>query len=133
MSTLKIVQNGPMTHQDRIQHSLDRAIGKDFQGNRWGARHVKAWQTKVGSGSAIVTLIEGMAQYADSHHAQYGAPVGEDYVLGDEWEQIARAVRGLLNGERGDLDGNTVDTLIADMLRAEGFDPDVGGRMKGGE
>ena len=42
----------------------------------------------------------------------------------EEWARIGAGLRGLLNGALGRLDAGTLDSLIADTLRAEDFDPD---------
>jgi hypothetical protein len=132
-----VKEKGPMTHQDRIRRSLQKAERKDLHclhGTGWGKRHTLAWEKGVHGDfntSALPMMIRGWAKYADDHSAVFGSTIGEDYVLGDEWETIGRAIRGLLNGELGGLDGGTVDGLICEMLEAEGFDPDVGGRKKG--
>jgi len=73
---------------------------------------------------AIVSLFSGRLKYADEHKWKYHSGIGEDGLLGDEWAKIGGALRGLLNGETGRFDCGTLDKLIADTLRAEGFDPD---------
>src|SRR5689334_8351849 len=71
---------------------------------------------------SIARLLQAWARYADAHKGMYGSPIGEDGVLGDEWRTIGLALRGLLNGELGRLDGGTLDAFILDTLRAEGAD-----------
>jgi hypothetical protein len=39
----------------------------------------------------------------------------------------------LLNGDLGRLDGGTLDTIIADNLNEQGFDPDIGERKQHGD
>ena len=69
-------------------------------------------------------MIQALANYADAHQARYESPIGQDGVLGPQWEVIGTALLELLNGDLGALDGGTLDGLLRDMLHAEGFDPD---------
>ncbi len=130
MSKLSIVRESThMTHQERIQESLNKASVKDFQGNKWGQRHAKVWArgremgfSVMERGTPIVMMIEAWARYADQHAGRYESGIGDDGFLGPEWEQIGKSILALLNGECGDLDCGTVDALIRDMLKAEGFE-----------
>lgn len=61
---------------------------------------------------AFTQMINGLKLYAQAHQAEYDSPIGEDYVLGDEWETIARGIIGLLNGETGKLDPGEIDGTI---------------------
>lgn len=114
-------------HAALIRKSLEKATKMWTNGR--GQRHVNAWLAAVPSsgrslkpGDSIVRLVEAMAQYADAHRHQFDSGIGEDYVLGPEWEKIGRAVLALLNGDCGALDCGMVDGLVRDMLKAEGFD-----------
>ena len=97
-------------------------MGKVTGQNRWGIRHYHSWRNP-GPKEIVVRMIEAAADYADWHKDRYESKIGEDGVIGKEWETIVRACLGLLNGELGDLDGGTLDGLLRDMLRLEGFDP----------
>lgn len=96
----------------------------------WQTRHVAALRSPHGPETGIALMLEGWAKYADAHRARYESGIGEDYVLGDEWETIGRSIRALLNGECGRFDCGTLDAFLSDTLHAEGFDPDCGGRRK---
>jgi hypothetical protein len=111
-----------MSHTDRLAASLNKAFSKSFGKNQWGERHCAAFTRPSKHEIAIVKLIEGAVEYADRHQARYDSAIGDDCVLGKEWESIVRAIRGLLNGECGRLDCGTIDGLLLDMLKAEGFD-----------
>ncbi|MDE2125247.1 MAG: hypothetical protein KGJ62_01510 [Armatimonadetes bacterium] len=88
---------------------------------------------------ALVELYTGWLRYADARQQRYGSGVRDDGLLGSEraeisvalneflgeqWAAIGVALRGLLHGERGRLDGRTLDSLAANALRSEGFEPD---------
>lgn len=109
------------THAERIQYSLSRAAHKITGGNHWGARHCGAWANPKPQELPIVRMIEAAAVYADNHKARFESPLGEDSFLGPEWGKIVKAIRALLNGECGRLDCGTVDSLLLDMLNAEGM------------
>lgn len=103
------------THFQLIDESLHS--NKKGTSPGWSRRHNAAWPF-----STIGKLIEGAAAYADDHHDKFGSRIGDDGVLGEHWADILRGVRGLLNGDCGNLDCGTVDALIVRMLNAEGFD-----------
>ena len=73
---------------------------------------------------ALAQMFSGWLRYADEHKRRYLNGIGGDMFLGDEWAKIGDALRGLLNGETGRFDCGLLDSLVADTLRAEGFDPD---------
>ena len=90
----------------------------------WQERHFTAVRVPKGPEVPIVTLINGWAEYANVHRARFESGIGEDYVLGPQWAAIGAALRALLNGELGRLDGGTLDGFLNATLTAEGFDPE---------
>lgn len=72
----------------------------------------------------ILGMARCLADYADEHHERYGSDIGEDVFLGREWETMARALLGLLNGETGRLDCGLVDKAIRAMGVAAGVNLD---------
>lgn len=87
----------------------------------WQARHWTALLHPQGAEIPLVNLIGAWALYADEHKRRYEAGIRQDYVLGPEWANIGKALRGLLNGEAGRLDCGTLDGFINDALIAEGY------------
>lgn len=98
----------------------------------WKARHTRAvrraLQYSVTSGPIyeqagypIVRAVQAWIEYAEAHKARYESDIGGDYVLGPAWEQWGRALRTLLNGETGDLDCGTLDSIILHNLVEQGF------------
>lgn len=77
--------------------------------------------------TAIVAMLKGLNLYEQAYRRQYGEGIATDYVLGPLWETIAHALRGLLNGEIGRLDGGLTDKAICEALESAGFNPDVEG------
>lgn len=77
--------------------------------------------------SAVVAILTGLSDYVTAYQKRYGneACVGKDGVLGDGWEQIARGLRCLLNGETGRLDCGAVDAAICDLYKAAGFEREL--------
>ena len=51
-----------------------------------------------------------------AHQDAYEFSIHADGVLGAAWAQIGEGLLGLLNGERGRLDGGTLDRAIRDLL-----------------
>jgi len=74
--------------------------------------------------SNLKQLALAWLMYADSHQERFESTIGDDQFLGPEWAKIGAALRELLNGELGRLDGGTLDGVLYDTLKAEGFDPD---------
>lgn len=96
----------------------------------WKVRHQHATRparTAVPIRTAEQSITFGLqawVSYAVAHHARFQSKIGDDYVLGPAWAAWGAAIRTLLNGETGNLDCGTLDTIIRDNLREQGFDPD---------
>lgn len=93
--------------------------------NGWQDRHNAAvmYPRPLSSESAVVTMLKGWAEYAEAHERQFESKIGDDCVLGQEWEAIGVGIRGLLNGETGTrLDCGTLDAFILDTLSENGMD-----------
>jgi len=88
----------------------------------WKRRHLSAVMRPQGPERGIMDLFQGWLLYADYHKERFKGGIGEDYFLGPEWVKIGLAIRTLLNGELGRLNGGTLDAVILDTLSAEGFD-----------
>jgi hypothetical protein len=73
----------------------------------------------------MVEMVSGWLRYADAVLHGYGSLIGKDAVLGPDWRGIGTGLRGLLNGDTGRLDCGTFDALLVNILRSQGFDPDV--------
>lgn len=114
--------------------------GEEATFSAYARRHVAAFETPTTrneyttregiAGKAMTHAIRSWLLYADAHHAMYGSGVGDDGVLGPAWARIGFALRELLNGELGPLDGGTCDRILAAALRAEGYDPDTEERIR---
>ena len=72
--------------------------------------------------TAVVEMIKGWERYAEDHRVRFESKIGDDGVLGPEWEAIGDALRGLLNGELGRLDGGTLDGFLLNTMRENGID-----------
>ena len=80
---------------------------------KWKERHdnemdntriITTYAPRVHEGPALVALIKAWRLYADAVDIKDECKIGEDGVLGSHWLDIAKAIQGLLNGERGGLD-----------------------------
>lgn len=115
-------------HAELVKESLDKVRRNAHGvGGAWARQHLEAWSAHRLQDSQrvkrpIVAMILACADYADAHEKRFESGIGEDGVLGLEWESMVKAVRGLLNGELGGLDGGTLDSLLCRMLEAEGFE-----------
>jgi hypothetical protein len=88
----------------------------------WQSRHNEAIIAPRGPERPIVRLCEAWLAYAEQHRKRYESPIGEDGVLGQEWAAIGLAIRGLLNGETGNLDCGTLDAFVLNTLKGEGWE-----------
>jgi len=96
-----------------------KVLEKNYQsGVNWEGRHVRAFELSP----VLVDMGKILASYADDYKNRYGSPVGDDGFLGEEWLKMWRGLRGLLNGDLGNLDGGTLDAALFAMARAAGFD-----------
>lgn len=89
----------------------------------WAKRHNAA--ISIPSGGFEKSITSGFSAwegYALAHRVRYGAPIGEDYVLGVAWIEWAKALRSLLNGETGRLDCGTLDAWIFAKVKEHGFE-----------
>jgi hypothetical protein len=110
-----------MKHKELITKSLEKASSQAFRENKWGQRHVAAWNEPQPVEAGVVGMVNAAAIYADHHRQRFESKLGDDGVLGDPWADVLRSVLVLLNGDIGRLDGGTVDGLVRSMLREEGF------------
>lgn len=91
----------------------------------WQERHMAAVLRPVNHGEGTVGgLIRAWLDYADEHARHFESGIGEDGFLGKEWAAIGAAIRGLLNGDCGRLDCGTLDGILYNTLKDEGFNPD---------
>jgi hypothetical protein len=109
-------------HVNRLYHLPAYAV-HDKVG--WSRRHLAAVTTPApGFETALVAMLKGWLEYADVHAQRYDSTIGEDRVLGPAWARIGAALRDLLNGDLGRMDGGTLDALLVDTLEAQEFNPD---------
>jgi len=102
-----------LTHTVALIDNMQALSKADLKSHRAAfARSEKGFET------AIVETLRALAEYADAHRDRYESEVGEDGVLGDHFEEIARGLLGLLNGETGRLDCGTVDGAIRKLCKA---------------
>lgn len=107
----------------RSLYNLPACAANDKTG--WSRRHLAAIGCpKPGLEAAFVGLLRAWLEYADAHASQYESTIGQDGVLGPEWARVGAALRGLLNGDLGRMDGGTLDGLLCDMLTDQDFNPD---------
>lgn len=90
-------------------------------------RHNDAIDHPKGFEVPIVRMLHFWEMYAVEHAKRFESPIGEDYVLGAEWQAMGEAIRGLLNGETGRLDCGTLDGYILQTMREQGFTKLSGG------
>jgi hypothetical protein len=88
----------------------------------WLVNHRLAMSApRPGHEAAIVGMLNAWLAYEAVHLKAFESKLGEDYVLGPAWESMGKAIRDLLNGTTGRLDCGTIDGVICDHLRAQGF------------
>lgn len=118
------------TNQAIIEQHVVEVYGKHFHENQWGKRHAEAWTNpKPGPEKMIKSQIVALAEYADEYHRASWAEgydeICDDGYAGQSWLSIASNVVHLLSMDLGRFDGGTLDSLIRDIVRNEGGDPDT--------
>ena len=95
-------------HYNAVAEFRDRMPFIAVPGNYMGPTPAKQrWET------ALLLMATGMELYAQCHKAQYDDPIGLDYYMGDQMEEMLEAFRNLMNGEKGRLDG----ALMSEWIR----------------
>ena len=95
----------------------NRKLSTDYR-----IRHARTWARAATSNNhftrALRLMFEGWQLYAMANRNQYGSAIGDDYVLGEYWEEIGYSLLGLLNGETGPgIDCGSLETLFRETLR----------------
>jgi hypothetical protein len=97
----------------------------------WKGRHSRAVESGLLNvnghrgayvGDSLIQALNAWTEYARAHLRRYESNIGDDGFLGPVWCKWGLALRGLLNGETGDLDCGTLDSIIHDNLTAQGFE-----------
>lgn len=93
------------------------------------ARHLTRWENPAQRdvfAAALANTLSALGEYADAYHRRYrDSRLGEDGVLGEEWQQMLRGFVGLLNGETGGLDAGALDAAARDLHRWAGFEGEL--------
>lgn len=83
--------------------------------------HLEAMRDpKPGFERALVTMLRGAAEYAETHRQRYESPLSCDYYIGENWHALGQAALALLNGDTGRLDCATVDGHLRALFEGEG-------------
>lgn len=109
----------------RAAHNLHYVPSCPGNSGGWKERHERAVRLPSTTEAPIVGLLRAWSNYALEHKRRYDSSIGDDGVLGPEWQKIGEGIRGLLNGNTGRLDCGTLDSIIADTLTAEGLGEDA--------
>ena len=73
-------------------------------------------------GRAIESMLVDLNAYCHAYRANHGAPIGEDYVLGEGAKDVLLGCLALLNGELGGNDGATLDRLARAIAKDHGIE-----------
>ncbi len=68
----------------------------------------------LAGGEPLLLALDGMLRYAKAHKTQFDGLLCEDYVLGDEWLQVVKGLRGLLNGNGAVANEKSISTDTKD-------------------
>lgn len=83
----------------------------------WKIRHLAAWRRHP-----VANMLDAWARVGELHRAKLETTIGADGVLGPQWQAIGLGIRGLLNGDLGDLDAGECDRFILATLAKEGME-----------
>lgn len=71
---------------------------------------------------ALTDAYRALETYAAAHLDRYESPIGEDYVFGAAWADMARAFRSLLGGESGRFECGEMDGRVLALATRHGVD-----------
>ena len=84
------------------------------------------------TGEPLIVAMDALLKYAESYRVRFESALAEDGVLGQEWLDAAKGVRGLLNGDgahallfqhgNDSKDNGCVEAVFWAALRAAGFE-----------
>jgi len=111
----------PTTHELKFEVAINPKLSLPNTGG-WKERHRAAITFLSGHERPMVSMLRGWYDYAIQHRVRYESPIGNDGVLGPEWEAIGDALRALLNGDCGRLDSGTVDAFLLNTMHDNGID-----------
>ena len=73
----------------------------------------------------FIDMLKGWVMYAENHLGRYETPIGEDYVMGQVWENIGHALLEFLNGETGPrLNRAHLNSFIRQTMKDNGIKMD---------
>ena len=111
--------------------------GRTKGGNGWAEEHASCVRAAHrGADSAdgrnvraysLIRMIDAWEAYAEAHKAdddQDLGGIGNDGYVGPLWQEIGKALIGLLSGEIGRLDAGTMDKVIRQVFQDHGLDED---------
>src|SRR5690349_3641568 len=105
------------TNMELVRANILKAESSENPSLKMHAKSMSRLYARTPFEEAIGEMVRGLALYADAHQQMYQSQVGEDCVLGPEWTQILDGIRGLLNGESGNLDCGSLDSLLCALKR----------------
>jgi hypothetical protein len=88
--------------------------------NGWKGRHLRYCRVHP-----VAIMIIALDAYERSYRERFDQPIWEDFYLSPAFYDALKAVRTLLNGEIGGLDGGTCDAAILGIFRDAGFEGEL--------
>lgn len=114
------MQNHDKLTRTLLQHSASSGAVQESQLYAFQ----RSFYSEARADHAIALMIKGLALYADAYEAELESKIGEDYVLGPQWQSILEGVLGLLNGPTGSLDCGTMDRVLRTLAEDNGIVPE---------
>lgn len=106
-------------------HNLETSKRPDF----WAKRHAETYRRARADSAhpmhGFLLTLEGWAAMADNHRQANESGIAVDGYGAPLWAEIGKCLRGWLNFELHGMDGGTLDGIIFEIAKAEGFDPDT--------
>jgi hypothetical protein len=119
---------------DKITVKLQPATIAAHKSINEGTASARAVELRLSHSEPLLVLLDGLLSYANSHEANYGTKLKEDYFLGPEWLTAATSVRALLNGNGGvanwlgkttdSKDNGALETIFWEAMAQAGFSED---------
>lgn len=91
----------------------------------------QAHKSGMEQGEPLIIAMDALIKHAEAYSIRFEQPLAEDYVLGPQWLDAAKALRGLLNGDGAialkkgistdTKDNGSVEGMFWDALQIAGY------------
>jgi hypothetical protein len=96
-----------------------------------GTVNEKSHKLGMEHGEPLIVMMDSLIKYAEAYRERFNTLLADDYFMGEQWLQAARAVRALLNGDgvvawkkdrsTDSKDNGAIEGMFWDAMSLAGF------------